>query len=51
LSGNKKGEEEGGMDLHICIGSREETVVDYGIVNEEGWERVEEFRIGEIIPR
>jgi hypothetical protein len=24
-------------------------VVDYGIVNEEGWERLEEFRIGEIV--
>jgi hypothetical protein len=22
-------------------------VIDYGIVNEEAWERVEEFRIGE----
>jgi hypothetical protein len=33
----------------ICIGSRGETEVDYGIVNEEGWERVEEFRIGEIV--
>jgi hypothetical protein len=26
---------------------REETVIDYGIVNEEAWERVEEFRIGD----
>jgi hypothetical protein len=24
-------------------------VIDYGIVNEEAWERVEEFRIGERI--
>jgi hypothetical protein len=30
-----------------CIGSRGETVIDYGMVNEEAWERVEEFRIGE----
>jgi hypothetical protein len=27
------------------IGSRGETVIDYEIVNEEAWERVEEFRI------
>jgi hypothetical protein len=49
LSGSKQGEEEGGMDLYVLIGSRGETEVDYGIVNEEGWERVEEFRIGEIV--
>jgi hypothetical protein len=30
-----------------CIDSRGETVIDYGMVNEEAWERVEEFRIGE----
>jgi hypothetical protein len=29
-----------------CIGSRGETVIDHGIVNEEAWEIVEEFRIG-----
>jgi hypothetical protein len=29
------------------LGSRRETVIDYGIVNEETWERIEEFRIGE----
>jgi hypothetical protein len=28
------------------IGSRGETVIDYGTVNEEAWERVEEGRIG-----
>jgi hypothetical protein len=27
--------------------NREETVIDYGIVNEEAWEGVEEVRIGE----
>jgi hypothetical protein len=32
LNGNKQGDE---------------IVIDYGIVNEETWERVEEFRIGE----
>jgi hypothetical protein len=33
----------------INISNRGETVIDYGIVNEEAWERVEEFRIGERI--
>jgi hypothetical protein len=37
----KQDDEEG-----ICIGSRWETMIHYGIVNEEAWERVEEFRIG-----
>jgi hypothetical protein len=37
LNGNKQGEEEGKWTY---IGSRGETVIDYGIVNEEGWERV-----------
>jgi hypothetical protein len=44
LNGNKQGDEEREW---IYIGSRGETVIDYGIVNEEAWERVEEFRIGE----
>jgi hypothetical protein len=39
LNGNKQGDQEGEW---IYIGSRGETVIDYGIVNEE-----EEFRIGE----
>jgi hypothetical protein len=30
------------MDIY-----RRETVIYYGIVNEEAWEKVEEFRIGE----
>jgi hypothetical protein len=34
-------------DAPPCKGSRGKTVIDYGIVNEEAWERVEEFRIGE----
>ncbi|KAJ3619462.1 hypothetical protein MTP99_005142 [Tenebrio molitor] len=51
-----RGEETDGMDRRkkrsgtnkgTYIGSRKETVIDYGIVNEEAWERVEEFRIGE----
>jgi predicted DNA-binding WGR domain protein len=44
LSENKQGNEEWEWTY---IGSRGETVIDYGIVNEEAWERVEEFRIGE----
>jgi hypothetical protein len=27
--------------------NRRETVIDYGIVKEEAWERVKEFKIGE----
>jgi hypothetical protein len=43
-NGNKQGDE----DLErINIGSGGEIVIDYGIVSEEAWERVEEFRIGE----
>jgi hypothetical protein len=38
LNGNEEGE---------WTGSRGETVIDYGILNKESWERVEEFRIGE----
>jgi hypothetical protein len=44
LTGNKQGDEEGEW---IFIGSRWETVINYGMVNEEARERVEEFRIGE----
>jgi hypothetical protein len=43
LNGNKQGDEEGEWTY---IGSRGETVIDYGIVNEEAWER-EKFRIEE----
>jgi hypothetical protein len=54
--GKCRGEETDGMDRRkkrsgtnkgTYIGSRRETVIDYGIVNDEAWERVEEFRIGE----
>jgi hypothetical protein len=38
LKGNKLGDEEGEWTY---IGSREETVIDHGIVNEEARERVE----------
>jgi hypothetical protein len=44
LNGNKQGDEEGEW---TNIGSKGEIVIDYGIVNEEAWESVEEFRIGE----
>jgi hypothetical protein len=44
LNRNKQGDEEGEWTY---IDSRGETVIDYGIVNEETWERVQEFRIGE----
>jgi predicted DNA-binding WGR domain protein len=44
LNGNKQGNEEGEWTY---IGSRGEIVIDYGIVNEEAWERVEEFKVGE----
>jgi hypothetical protein len=38
LNGNKQGDEEGEW---TNIGSTGGTVIDYGIVNEEAWERVE----------
>jgi hypothetical protein len=44
LNGNKQGDEEGEWTY---IGSRGETVINYGVVNVEAWERVEKFRIGE----
>jgi hypothetical protein len=43
LNGNKQGNEEGEWTY---IGNTGDTVIDYGTVNEEAWERVEEFRIG-----
>jgi hypothetical protein len=42
--GNKQGDEEGEWTY---LDSRGETMIDYEIVNEEVWESVEEFRIGE----
>jgi hypothetical protein len=44
LNGNKQGDEEGEWTY---TDSRGETMIDYGIVNEETWERVGKFRIGE----
>jgi hypothetical protein len=38
LNGNKEGDKKGEW---TNIGSTGETVIDYGIVNEEAWERVE----------
>jgi hypothetical protein len=44
MGGNNQGDEE---EKWTYIDIRRETVLDYGIVNEETWERVQEFRIGE----
>jgi hypothetical protein len=44
LNRNKQGDEQRGWTY---VGSMGETVIDYGIVNEEAWESVEKFRIGE----
>jgi hypothetical protein len=45
---DSNGNKQGGEELErTYIGSRGETVIAYGIVNEEAWERVEESRIGE----
>jgi hypothetical protein len=44
LNGDRQGDEEGEWTYN---GSRGETVIDYGIVNEEAWGKVEEFGIGE----
>jgi hypothetical protein len=43
-TGTNKGTKKGNGPKYI--GSRGKTVIDYGIVNEETWERIEEFRIG-----
>jgi hypothetical protein len=40
-------EQTRGRRSGMGIGNRGETVIDYGIVNEEAWERVEEFKIEE----
>jgi hypothetical protein len=47
MDGNKQGDEEGEWTYEI--GSREETMIEYEIVNEEAWERIEEFGIGETV--
>lgn len=44
LNGNKTGDEEGNW---TCIKSNGESVIDYGIVNEEAWEEIEEFKIAD----
>jgi hypothetical protein len=44
LNGNKQEDEEGEWTY---IGGRGERVIDYGIENEEAYERVQEFKIGE----
>jgi hypothetical protein len=45
--GTNKGTKKGNGPILVHVGRREETVIDYEIVNEEAWERVEEFRMGE----
>jgi hypothetical protein len=42
LNGNKQRDEEGKWTY---VGSRGETVIDYGIVNEEASEKIEKFKI------
>lgn len=42
LNGTKEGDEDGEFTF---IGGRGNTVIDYGIVNRLGWERVEKFEV------
>jgi hypothetical protein len=44
LNGNKQGNEGGELTY---VGSRGETLIDYAIVNEAAWERVDKFKVGE----
>ncbi|KAH0818181.1 hypothetical protein GEV33_004610 [Tenebrio molitor] len=44
LNGNCIGDEKG---EYTYIGSRGETVIDYVMVNEEAWDEIEEFKVGE----
>jgi hypothetical protein len=44
LNGNCIGDEKG---EYTYIGSRGETVIDYVMVNEEAWDKIEEFKVGE----
>ncbi|KAJ3660702.1 hypothetical protein Zmor_005140 [Zophobas morio] len=44
LNGNKEGDEEGEWTY---VGARGESIIDYGIVNEEAWEEIESFKVGE----
>jgi hypothetical protein len=46
LNGNKQTDEEGEW---THVGSSGETVIDYALVNEEAWERVEKFTLRERI--
>lgn len=43
-NGNIKGDEEGELTY---IGGRGESVIDYVIVNQKAWNKIEEMRIGE----
>jgi hypothetical protein len=44
LNGNCIGDEKG---EYTYSGSRGETVIDYVMVNEEAWDEIEEFKVGE----
>jgi hypothetical protein len=44
LNGNCIGDEKG---EYTYIGSRGETVIDYVMVNEEAWDKIKEFKVGE----
>jgi exonuclease III len=44
LNGNCIGDEKG---EYTYIGSRRETVIGYVMVNEEAWDEIEEFKVGE----
>jgi hypothetical protein len=46
LNGNKQGDEGGELTY---VGNRGETVIDYAIVNEAAWERVDKFKVGETV--
>ncbi|KAJ3665058.1 hypothetical protein Zmor_000572 [Zophobas morio] len=44
LNGNKEGDEEGEWTY---VGAKGESIIDYEIVNEEAWEEIESFKVGE----
>ncbi|KAJ3666793.1 hypothetical protein Zmor_002224 [Zophobas morio] len=44
LNGNKEGDEEGEWTY---VRARRESIIDHGIVNEEAWEEIESFKVGE----
>lgn len=46
LNGTKEGDEEGEFTF---IGGKGKTVIDYGITNREGWEKIDKFEVMERI--